>query len=62
MYSDEYYTAQKAKRQSLGLVKFIGEHFKLQMLTERIMHECIKKLLSNVDNPEEEEIESCANS
>lgn len=25
---------------------------------ERIMHECVKKLLSNVDNPEEEEMES----
>jgi len=24
------------------------------MLTERIMHECVKKLLGNVDNPEEE--------
>jgi translation initiation factor 4G len=58
LYSEEYYVAQKAKRQGLGLVKFIGELFKLQMLTERIMHECIKKLLSNVDNPEEEEIES----
>ena len=58
LYSDEYYAAQKAKRQGLGLVKFIGELFKLQMLTERIMHECIKKLLSNVDNPREEEIES----
>lgn len=58
LYSEEYYIAQKAKRQGLGLVKFIGELFKLQMLTERIMHECIKKLLSNVDNPEEEEIES----
>lgn len=58
LYSDEYYAAQKIKRQGLGLVKFIGELFKLQMLTERIMHECITKLLSNVDNPEEEEIES----
>ena len=29
-----------------------------QMLTERIMHEYVKKLLGNVDNPEEEEIES----
>jgi translation initiation factor 4G len=58
LYSDEYYALQKAKRQGLGLVKFIGELFKLQMLTERIMHECIKKLLSNVDNPAEEEIES----
>ncbi|WAQ89687.1 hypothetical protein PtA15_11A378 [Puccinia triticina] len=28
------------------------------MLTERIMHECIKKLLSNIDTPEEEDIES----
>ncbi|EJD40409.1 hypothetical protein AURDEDRAFT_115891 [Auricularia subglabra TFB-10046 SS5] len=58
LYSDEYYAAQKAKRRGLGLVRFIGELFKLQMLTERIMHECIKKLLSNVDNPGEEEIES----
>ncbi|KAH8106471.1 armadillo-type protein [Phellopilus nigrolimitatus] len=56
-FSEEYYSAQKAKRQGLGLVKFIGELFKLQMLTERIMHECIKKLLSNDNNPEEEEIE-----
>ncbi|CDO68855.1 hypothetical protein BN946_scf185035.g8 [Trametes cinnabarina] len=58
LYSEEYYAAQKAKRQGLGLIKFIGELFKLQMLTERIMHECIKKLLGNVESPEEEEIES----
>ncbi|KAF7315030.1 MI domain-containing protein [Mycena indigotica] len=58
LYADEYYAAQKAKRQGLGLIKFIGELFKLQMLTERIMHECVKKLLGNVENPEEEEIES----
>ena len=58
LYSQEYYAAQKAKRQGLGLIQFIGELYKLQMLTERIMHECIKKLLGNVDNPEEEEIES----
>ncbi|KAI6046362.1 armadillo-type protein [Pisolithus marmoratus] len=58
LYSDEYYASQKAKRQGLGLIKFIGELFKLQMLTERIMHECVKKLLGNVENPSEEEIES----
>jgi translation initiation factor 4G len=58
LYSEEYYAAQKAKRQSLGLIKFIGELFKLQMLTERIMHECIKKLLGNAHDPEEEEIKS----
>jgi translation initiation factor 4G len=56
--SEEYYAAVKAKRQGLGLIRLIGELFKLQMLTERIMHECIKKLLSNVSDPEEEETES----
>ena len=58
LYLDEYYTAQKARRRGLGLIQFIGELYKVQMLTERIMHECIKKLLGNVDNPKEEEIES----
>ena len=58
LYSEEYYASQKAKRQGLGLVKFFGELFKLQMLTERIMHKCLKKLLSNVYNPKEEETES----
>ena len=54
----EHHTARRAKRRGLGLIQFIGELYKLQMLTERIMHECIKKLLANVENPEEEEIES----
>ncbi|KAK0195866.1 hypothetical protein F5146DRAFT_308587 [Armillaria mellea] len=58
LYSEEYYAAQKARSQGLGLIKFIGELFKLQMLTERTMHECVKKLLGNIENPEEEEIES----
>ncbi|BGP12242.1 hypothetical protein JCM10213v2_000155 [Rhodosporidiobolus nylandii] len=58
LLSDEYYAAQKAKRRGLGLVRFIGELFRLQMLTERIMHECIKKLLANTENPEEEDVES----
>ncbi|KAJ7072703.1 armadillo-type protein [Mycena amicta] len=53
LYFDEYYAAQKARRQSLGLIKFIGELFKLWMLTGRIMHECVKGLLGNVENPED---------
>ncbi|KZV97948.1 ARM repeat-containing protein [Exidia glandulosa HHB12029] len=57
-FSDECYAAQKSKRRGHSLVRFIGELFKLQMLTERIMGERIKKLPSNVDNPGEEEIES----
>jgi translation initiation factor 4G len=58
LYSDAYHAAAKARRCGLGLMRFIGELFKLQMLAERVMHECIKKLLGNVENPEEEEIES----
>ncbi|KAK0494869.1 armadillo-type protein [Armillaria luteobubalina] len=58
LYSEEYYAAQEAKRQGLGLVKFMGELFKLQMLTERIMHNCVKELLRNAENSEEEEIVS----
>ena len=58
LYSDEYHAAAKAKRRGLGLIRFIGELFKVKMLTERIMHECIKKLFGNVENPEDEEIES----
>jgi len=58
LYWDAYYAAQKAERRGLSLIKFIGELFKLQMLTERIMHQCVKKLLGNVENPEEAEIAS----
>ena len=58
MLSDEYYIAAAAKRRGLGLVKFIGELFKLGMLTERIMHECIKKLLDYEGTPDEAEVES----
>ncbi|KAI6106531.1 armadillo-type protein [Pisolithus croceorrhizus] len=56
--ADECYAAQKAKRQCLGLTKFICELFRRQMLTERIVHECVKKLLGNVEVPEEQEIKS----
>ncbi|KAG0708594.1 ARM repeat-containing protein [Suillus ampliporus] len=56
LFSDEYFAAQNAKGRSLGLVKFIGELFKVQMIKERIMHECAKKLLGS--DPQEEVIES----
>ncbi|KAF3926860.1 hypothetical protein ABW20_dc0103679 [Dactylellina cionopaga] len=58
LLSDEYYIAAAAKRRGLGLIQFIGELFKLQMLTERIMHECVKKLVDYEGTPEEEEVES----
>lgn len=58
MMSDEYYAAAAAKRRGLGLVKFIGELYKLGMLTERIMHECVKKLVDYEGMPDEAEVES----
>ena len=58
LMSEEYYTAAAAKRRGLGLVQFIGELYKLGMLTERIMHECVRKLLEFNGIPDEAEIES----
>ncbi|KAJ0439154.1 putative MIF4G-like, type 3, initiation factor eIF-4 gamma, MA3, MIF4G-like domain superfamily [Helianthus annuus] len=51
----------KARRRMLGNIRFIGELYKKRMLTERIMHECIMKLLSYNQknaNPDEEDIEA----
>ena len=56
--SDEYYIAAAAKRRGLGLVRFIGELYKLGMLTSRIMHMCVKKLVDFEGMPDEAEIES----
>ncbi|XP_035696668.1 eukaryotic translation initiation factor 4 gamma 1-like [Branchiostoma floridae] len=39
----------KARRRSLGNIRFIGELFKLKMLTENIMHDCVVKLLKSND-------------
>ena len=58
MLSDEYYAAAAAKRRGLGLVQFIGELYKLGMLTERIMIECVHKLVDYKGVPDEAEIES----
>ena len=58
MLSDEYYIAAAAKRRGLGLVRFIGELYKLGMLTARIMHMCVKKLVDYEGIPDEAEVES----
>ena len=39
----------ECKKRSLGNIRFIGELFKLKMLTENIMHECLIKLLRSAD-------------
>ena len=48
----------KNKRRILGNIRFIGELFKLQMLIEQIMHDCIFKLLCSKD---EESLECMSN-
>lgn len=58
MLSDDYYIAAAAKRRGLGLIQFIGELYKLGMLTLRIMHECVVKLLNFEGTPDEAAIES----
>lgn len=56
--SDEYYAAQKAKRRGLGLVQLIGELFKMEMLTKNVIRQCFVRLLGNIEDPDEEDIES----
>jgi translation initiation factor 4G len=48
----------KARRRMLGNIRLIGELYKKKMLTERIMHECIKKLLGQCQDPDEEDVEA----
>ncbi|GFY90374.1 eukaryotic translation initiation factor 4G [Actinidia rufa] len=48
----------QARRRMLGNIRLIGELYKNGMLTERIMHECINKLLGQYQNPDEEDIEA----
>jgi len=38
------------KRGALRIISFIAELYKLKMLTARIMHECVKKLLKEADD------------
>ena len=55
--TEEDYLLIKLKRRVLGNMRFIGEIFKVGLIGEKIMHSIITELLSNVENPEEEEIE-----
>ncbi|KAG9440334.1 hypothetical protein H6P81_020499 [Aristolochia fimbriata] len=48
----------QARRRMLGNIRLIGELYKKKMLTERIMHECIKKLLGQYQTPDEEDVEA----
>ena len=45
-------------RRMLGNIRFMSELYKGSMLTVRIMHECIKKLLGEYQNPDTEHVEA----
>ena len=40
------------RKRSLGNIRFIGELFKLKMLSETIMHKCITRLLKSSSDEE----------
>lgn len=46
------------KKKILGNITFIGELFKIKMLTAKIMHECISTLLGDPKTPNAENIEA----
>ncbi|PRT55485.1 Eukaryotic translation initiation factor 4 gamma [Wickerhamiella sorbophila] len=54
--SDEYYTAVKAKRHGLGIIRFIGELYKVGFLSPRIIVRCFVKLVN--EEPNEDIVES----
>ena len=54
----KHYAARKAKRRGLGLIQFIGELYKLRMLTSSIIDDFVKRLLGKVKNPGEKRMES----
>ncbi|GAB7350634.1 hypothetical protein MBLNU459_g1197t1 [Dothideomycetes sp. NU459] len=58
LLSDEYYIAAAAKRRGLGLIQFIGELYKLGMLTVKIMHQCVLRLLNFEGQPDESAVEN----
>ncbi|GAB7363586.1 hypothetical protein MBLNU230_g4157t1 [Neophaeotheca triangularis] len=58
LLSEEYYIAAAAKRRGLGLIQFIGQLYKLGMLTLRIMHECVMRLLNFEGEPDEAAVEN----
>ena len=59
MMSDEYYQAAAAKRRGLGLVRFIGYLYRLNLLSGKMMFECFRRLMKDLnDNPSEDVLES----
>mmetsp|Transcript_27984 Transcript_27984/g.39438 ORF Transcript_27984/g.39438 Transcript_27984/m.39438 type:complete len:870 (-) Transcript_27984:833-3442(-) len=48
----------KVKKRMFGNITFIGELYKMGMLTEKIMHECLKRLLGDITDPSIDDVEA----
>lgn len=60
MMSDEYYAMAAAKRRGLGLVKFIGNLYILNMLNDQVILHCLRDQSKNVVDPSEDALENLA--
>ncbi|GEQ66967.1 hypothetical protein JCM33374_g630 [Metschnikowia sp. JCM 33374] len=60
MMSDEYYIMASAKRRGLGLLKFIGNLFILNMLNDQVILGCLRDQSKNVVDPSEDCLENLA--
>lgn len=60
MMSDEYYQMAAAKRRGLGLVKFIGNLYILNMLNDQVILHCLRDQSKNVIDPSEDSLENLA--
>lgn len=56
MMSDEYYQQIALKRRGLGLIQFIGEIYKLQIISAKLLGRCFVRLAS--EDPSEDVVES----
>ncbi|CCE86700.1 Piso0_005205 [Millerozyma farinosa CBS 7064] len=60
MMSDEYYQMAAAKRRGLGLVKFIGHLYILNMLNDQVILLCLRDQSNNTKDPSEDSLENLA--
>lgn len=60
MMSDEYYQMAAAKRRGLGLVRFIGHLYTLNMLNDQVILLCLRDQSSNTKDPSEDSLENLA--
>ena len=58
MMSDEYYAMAAAKRRGLGLVKFIGHLYNLNMLNDHVIYVCLKDQTKNTVDPSDDSLEN----